>query len=61
MLIGLMYVLKLSNAIRCFSVMACLGFQLVDSCIKGQVFFFLVSFSKIPLIGRVSSILRLDF
>jgi len=35
-LLGLMYVFKLLYAIRCFRVMACLGFQLVDNSIKGQ-------------------------
>jgi len=28
---------RLLYVIRCFRVMACLGFQLVDICIKGQV------------------------
>jgi len=35
-LLGLMYVLRLLYVITCFKVMACLGFQLVDGCIKGQ-------------------------
>jgi hypothetical protein len=35
-LLGLMYVLKLLYAIKCFMVMACLGFQLVGDYIKGQ-------------------------
>jgi hypothetical protein len=29
--LGLMYVLRLVYAIRCFRVMACLGFQLVNN------------------------------
>jgi hypothetical protein len=33
--LGLMYVFKLLYISRCFKVMACLGFQLVDNCIKG--------------------------
>jgi hypothetical protein len=37
-LLGLMYVVRLLYAIRCFRVMACLGFQLVDNCMKGQTF-----------------------
>jgi hypothetical protein len=36
MLLRLMYILKLLYDIRCFKVMACLGFQLVDGYIKGQ-------------------------
>jgi hypothetical protein len=36
-LLGLMYVFRLLYAIMCFRVMACLGFQLVDGFIKGQV------------------------
>jgi hypothetical protein len=35
-LLRLMYVLRLLYAIRCFRVMVCLGFQLVDDCIKSQ-------------------------
>jgi hypothetical protein len=35
-LLGLMYVLRLLYDIRCFRVMACLGFQLVDDYKKGQ-------------------------
>ncbi len=35
-LLGLMYVLRLLYAIRCFRVMVFLGFQLVGDCIKGQ-------------------------
>jgi hypothetical protein len=35
-LLGLMYVIKLLYIIRCFRIMACLGFQLVDGSIKGQ-------------------------
>jgi len=61
MLSGLIYVFRLLYAIRCFRVIACLGFQFVDSYIKGQIFPSLVSFSKIPLLGRVFSIIRLDF
>jgi hypothetical protein len=41
-----MYVLKLLYAIRCFRVMACLRFQLVDNYIKGQVLPFSCSFFK---------------
>jgi len=36
-LLGLMYVLRLLCVIMCFKVMACLGFQLVNGYIKGQV------------------------
>jgi hypothetical protein len=36
-LLGLIYILRLVYTIRCFKVMACLGFQLVDGSIKGQV------------------------
>jgi hypothetical protein len=35
-LLGLMYILRLLYTIKCFRVMACLGFQLIDGCIKGQ-------------------------
>jgi len=50
-LLRLMYVFRLLYTISCFRVMACLGFQLVDSCIKGQappslVNFFLNSFVR---------------
>jgi hypothetical protein len=41
--------------------MACLGFQFVDGYIKSQALPSLVSFFKIPLSGRVSSIVKLDF
>jgi len=34
-LLGLMYVHRLLYVIRCFKVMACLGFELVDGYIKG--------------------------
>jgi hypothetical protein len=37
-LLGLMYVFRLLYAIKGFKVMVCLGFQLIDGCIKGQVF-----------------------
>ncbi len=43
-LLGLMYVLRLLYAIRCFRVMACLRFKLVDSYIKGQIFPFSCQF-----------------
>jgi len=36
-LLGLMYILRLLYAIRCFRVMACLRFQLVGSSIESQV------------------------
>ncbi len=36
-LFKLMYIFILLYVIRCFNVMACLGFQLVDDYIKGQV------------------------
>jgi len=36
-LLGLMYVFRLLYVIKCFRVMTCLGFQLVDGCMKGQV------------------------
>jgi hypothetical protein len=36
-LLGLMFVLRLLYATRVFRVMVCLGFQLVDGCIKRQV------------------------
>jgi len=35
-LLGLMYVFRLLYTIKCFRVIACLGFQFVDDCIKGQ-------------------------
>jgi hypothetical protein len=34
--LGLMYILKLLYVIRCFKVMACLGFQLISDYRKGQ-------------------------
>jgi len=60
-LLGLMYVLKLLYFIRCFRVMACLGLQLVDGYIKAKLFPSLVSFSRIFLFGRISSMVRLNF
>jgi hypothetical protein len=59
--LGLMCVLRLLYAIRCFRVMACLRFSFVDDYIKAKLFLSLVSFSRIPLLGRVSSIVKLDF
>ncbi len=56
-----MYIFRLLYVIRCLKVMVCLGFQLVGRCIKAKFFPSFVSFSKIPLLGRVSSIIRLDF
>jgi len=48
-LLGLMYVHTLLYVIRCFRVMACLRFELVGSCIKGQAIFpSFVGFSRIP-------------
>jgi hypothetical protein len=56
-----MYILRLLYVIRCFRVMACLRFQLVDNCIKTKLFLSLVSFSRILFSGKVSSIVKLDF